>query len=73
MEMRRVESSNIKAVGYDPATKRLRVEFGSGSTYEYSGVSATTHEGLVGAESVGKYFHRHVRGAHKGKAVESDG
>ena len=35
-ELTPVESSNIKAVGYDDATEELTVEFHNGSQYRYN-------------------------------------
>ncbi len=69
MEMKSVKSSNINAVGYDSAKKTLRVEFSSGATYEYSGVSAETHAAFLKANSRGSYFAKHIRNSHKGKKL----
>jgi len=38
MEYKKVESSNIAEVGYDPATQTLEVIFKNGRIYEYAGV-----------------------------------
>lgn len=57
-----VKSSQIAAVGYDPATEILEVEFKSfkqdkpNSVYQYSNVPQAVADGLVGAESIGTYF-----------------
>jgi hypothetical protein len=61
LEMTPLRSSNIAACGYDPETRVLRVEFTGGATYEYAGVDPSAYEGLVGADSAGEYFHRHIR------------
>lgn len=58
MEMVKVESSNIRAVGYDGGT--LVVEFAAGSRYEYRGVPADVHAALVSAPSKGKAFRQLV-------------
>lgn len=55
-------STNVKAVGYDPATKVMTVEFHSGKTYNLTGVSTADHESFMAAESKGGHFHRHLRG-----------
>jgi hypothetical protein len=59
--MERVESSNIKAIGYDPATKTLSVEFRSGHSANYSDVSPEQHADFMAAPSKGKHFHKHIR------------
>lgn len=62
IKLHAVKSSAIKAVGHDPATNTLRIEFLSGGVYDYSGVSADEHAELMSAESHGKHFHRNLRG-----------
>jgi hypothetical protein len=61
-----VTSSQIAAVGYDPIARQLVVRFhGSGprpeAIYSYAGVPAQIAAELIGAESPGSYFHRHIR------------
>lgn len=68
MEMKPVKSSQIHAVGYDPATKQMRIQFLSGKdrapgpVYEYDGITSAQHADLVAAESVGKHFGTYIRG-----------
>lgn len=62
MKMHPVTSSNLKAVGYDPETKTLRVQFSSGGSYDYPGVDPELHEQFLAADSVGKFFHSRIRG-----------
>jgi hypothetical protein len=38
--MKKVSSGKLRAIGYDPATRRLRVQMDDGSTLEYEGVGA---------------------------------
>jgi hypothetical protein len=61
MEMIEVISSNIKAVGYDPETSELRVQFIGDSEYTYLDVSEEVYTQLINAESVGKYFAAHIK------------
>ena len=56
-----VESSNLAAVGYAPATATLYVEFLGGGLYAYSGVPADVHAGLMAAESKGAYLSAAVK------------
>ena len=62
MDMQPVSSSNLEAVGYDPATKELHVRFKSGSTAQYFDVPEDVHQQLVSAPSVGKHYHQHIKG-----------
>lgn len=61
IERKPVLSSNIKAIGYDAASKSLDVEFSSGSVYRYSGVSPEVHASLICAPSIGSHFARQIR------------
>jgi hypothetical protein len=54
-----VKSSNIKAVGHDPATNTLTVEFIGGDRYDYPGVTAEQHKALMAAPSIGQHLYRH--------------
>ena len=62
-EIRRtsVSSTAMRSVGYDEAQQVLTIEFPDGSVYEYQGVPAETHSGLMRAKSHGRYFQQHIR------------
>lgn len=57
-------SSQIAAVGHDPDTNTLAVQFRSGQTYHYHDVPEEKFHGLQKAESAGKYLNAHIKGAH---------
>lgn len=61
MEMVRVWSSAIKAVGYDPQSMRMRILFTSGGAYDYCRVPQHVYDGLMAAPSKGTYFDRVIR------------
>lgn len=76
MELTKVNSSNLNAIGYDPTTKKLRVEFRNskdarmpGRVYEYANVSLDKHTALMGAESIGAHFSKHIKGHHPHKLI----
>ena len=56
MELIPVESSMIEAVGYDADTRTLRVVFNGGKIYTYERVPPEEFEGLLAAESKGRYM-----------------
>ncbi len=56
-----VSSSNLQAVGYDPATRTLEIEFLNGGLYSYSGVPASVHASLMAASSHGSYFDSNIK------------
>ncbi|WP_162868485.1 KTSC domain-containing protein, partial [Pseudomonas viridiflava] len=49
------------AVGYDPATGRMKIIFKQGSPYDYCHVPPNIYEGLMAAGSKGTYFARMIR------------
>lgn len=61
MERIAVTSSNVRSVGYDPATQTLEVEFMSGDVYQYARVPADVHLGLVTAPSIGSFLATSVK------------
>lgn len=62
IEMKEVESSNIKAIGYDSEENRLYVEFlSNGNVCMYADVSQAVADGLMAADSHGKYLAQNVK------------
>lgn len=59
-----VESSAIKAVGYDETKKELHVDFHGTGTYIYDNVQPATHRAMMEADSIGKFVHNYVKGYH---------
>lgn len=62
MNLVRVESSNLSAVGYDPDISVLAVRFTNGSVCNYYGVPPYEHTMLMAAKSKGKYLAEHIKG-----------
>lgn len=60
-----VESSNLKAVGYDPATGTLYVSFRSGHLYRYEGVPLKVYQDLLTGDSPGAYFAGLIRNKYQ--------
>ena len=62
MRVTNVESTTLATVAYDEARELLQLEFRSRATYQYFGVPAALHQGLLDAPSKGGYFNRFIRG-----------
>lgn len=58
-----VESSQVKAIGYDADTRTLAVQFrhGKGAIYHYPDVTPETHAAFVNAESIGNFFGKNIK------------
>jgi KTSC domain len=61
IDMVPVNSAAIKAVGHDPRTNTVHVEFHSGGTHLFGPFTQQEYERFRDAESIGKHFHHHVR------------
>ena len=59
-----LNSSCIRAVGYDPFSGDLDVQFHSGRTYTHRGVPMPCYLGLIQAYSAGNYYNLHIRGRY---------
>lgn len=65
-EMHYVDSSNIEAIGYDPASLELHVRFlKSGATYAYYGVEEWVFQELMRADSKGTYLNTNIKGRYQ--------
>jgi len=64
-----VQSSNLRAVGYDPETRELRVEFHSGSVHDHVGVKPEDHSGLMAADSHGTFYNANIKGRYPSKKI----
>jgi len=56
------DSSTIKRCFYDYTKGVLKVEFNSGTLYEYEGVPTEVYDGLCKAESQGRFFSESIKG-----------
>ena len=56
MERKRVNSSKISAVGYDPKSQVLEVQLRDGTVLAYSGVSQEVHRQFMNAPSPTSYY-----------------
>lgn len=62
-----IKSSNIKRV--DWKDRVLTVEFRQGGKYEYYDVPESVYEGMINAQSAGKFFHTMIKDIYNYKKV----
>jgi hypothetical protein len=60
MDMKRINSGRLRAVGYDPRTRTLRVELDDGSLLDYSGVGDEIWRRLSGSGAAWSYYRDNV-------------
>lgn len=63
-------SSQVEKVKYNSESKVLTVTFKPGKNYEYAEVPQDIFDGLLAAESAGKYLNQFVKPTFKCKAVQ---
>lgn len=67
IELTRVESSQIHAIGYDEAQRTLAIQFknknGVGSLYHYENVPPEMHQEFMAADSKGRFFQQKIKPA----------
>lgn len=61
MERQYVSSSNIASIGYDPDNQVLEIEFLSGAVYQYYDVPQSVYDGLMAADSHGKFLDVYIK------------
>ena len=64
MQRYSVVSSNIAAIGYDPTTETLEVEFLSGSIYQYYNVPENMYDELMKEGSKGRFLNLYIKNAY---------
>ena len=69
MERKKLNSSSIRAAGYDERGRVLEVEFNDGRIMQYTGVSPEVHRRLMSAPSTVSYFRDNVEESFTAKRV----
>ena len=69
MERKRISSSKIRAVGYDPKGAVLEIEFNDGRIMTYSGVSPEVHRRFMNAPSPVSFFEDKIDEAFTARRV----
>lgn len=65
MEMKAVTSSKLASVGYRPNAMILRIKFIKDGVFEYYGVPESLYNGLIEAESPGRYFKQYIKDKYR--------
>lgn len=64
IERQMVQSSNLASIGYNRQVRALEIEFHSGAIYRYRDVPHDVFDGLMKAESKGRFFVQKIRGRY---------
>lgn len=60
MDMKRINSGKLRAIGYDSRNRILRVEFDNGSALEHSGVGDEVWRRLSSSGSAWSYYRDNI-------------
>ena len=63
-EMHYVDSSNVEAIGYDPETRELHVQFINSGNYAYLDVEEWVFNEFLQAGSKGEYLNQNIKGVY---------
>ena len=66
MTMIPVESNILASVGYDQATKKLKIVFTSGAVWRYNDVPKKVYDELLASDSKWNYMQSSVVGTYPG-------
>lgn len=66
IEMVPVRSTMVAAVGYDLASRILRVQFSKGKSYDYEDVPESEVLELMRSNSVGSFVNSRIKGVYRG-------
>ena len=67
MDMKRINSGKLRAIGYDPRQRALRVELDDGSAIDYSGVGDEIWRRLSTSASAWSYYRDNIEEEFSGK------
>ena len=60
MEMKRINAGKLRAIGYDPRQRVLRIEFDSGNLIEHTGVGDEIWRRLSTSASAWSYYRDNI-------------
>lgn len=63
------KSSRILKMSYIKSKKLLNITFNSGAIYEYYDVPMEVTDGIIQADSLGKYFDKNIKGIYNYRRV----
>jgi hypothetical protein len=69
MEMKKINSGKLRAIGYDGRARVLQVQLDDGSTLEYSGVGEETWRSLSSSGAAWSYYRDNIEEEFTAKRV----
>lgn len=69
MDMKKISSGKLRAIGYDARARLLRVQMDNGTTLEYSGVGPEVWQRLSTSGSAWSYYRDNIEDEFTSKQV----
>ena len=69
MEMKKVNSGRLRAIGYDARSRMLQVQLDDGSTLQYGGVGEETWRSLSSSGAAWSYYRDNIEEEFAAKRV----
>ena len=69
MQRKRVNSSKLRSVGYDEASKTLEVEMSNGQVFQYTGVYPEVYRRFMAAPNPSAFFDDKIEEEYTAKRV----
>jgi len=69
MEMKKINSGKLRAIGYDARTRMLQVQLDDGSTLQYGGVGEETWRSLSSSGAAWSYYRDNIEEEFAAKCV----
>ena len=61
MKMIQVKSDAINAIGYDPDSMKMKIEFQQGNIYDFCRVPEQVYKSFISAASIGGYYKDYIK------------
>lgn len=72
MEMKKINSGKLRAIGYDARARRLRVQLDDGTTLEYGGVGDGIWQRLSTSGAAWSYYRDNIEEEFTARRVSGD-
>ena len=69
MQRKRVNSSRLRSVGYDEASRTLEIEMSNGQVFQYTGVYPEVYRGFMAAPNPTTFFDDKIAEDYTAKRV----
>ena len=70
MERKKVNSSNIRTVGYETHSQTLEVELSDGTIWEYSRVPSEVHRRFMAAPTMISYYRDNIEEVYSRRRIK---